>query len=560
MKTVTAGDNLLKELYIKNLAIIEEADISFGKSFNVFTGETGAGKSILINGINSVLGQRVTKDIVRTGCDKAVVTAVFTELSDGICGKLDDLGISHDERQIMLSREINADGGSTARINGRASSVSILKEIGADLVSIHGQHDNQILLSTERHIDILDEFGGLGDRIDDYKKDFHELQSISRRLKRLSIEHKEKLQRTEMLKEAIKEIGEAELSENEDKTVEEELNAAQYTEDIISALSSAHEYLAAEDGAAIELVRNARSELESLSELTPKYDELASRLENVIIELTDISDEIDSFADSVDADPMRLHYLTERMDQIEALKKRYGPELSDVLGLYENASHELDETEDLSEELRQLSEKRTQMLHTVSVKAKELSAMREQAAERFSDAVEKELSFLNMPDVKIRAQLTQGNLTEKGMDSAEFMIAANKGEALKPLSKIASGGELSRIMLALKNVIADEADTLIFDEIDTGVSGKAAQKIAIKLKSVSKNRQVLCVTHLPQLASAADTHLLIEKQSDDTRTYTHVFPLDMEGRKQEIARIMVGENITETALKNAEEMLMNGGE
>ncbi len=546
---------MLKELNINNLAIIEEADISFGKNFNVFTGETGAGKSILINGINSVLGQRVTKDIVRTGCDKATVTALFTELSDDVCSSLDELGISHDERQIILSREINADGGSTARINGKMSSVSILREIGTRLVSIHGQHDNQILLSTERHIDILDEFGGLESTVEDYRASFHELQAVSRKLRRLSTEHKERQQKAESLREAIREIGDAELTENEDTAVEEDLNAAQNSEDILIALHNAHECLNAEENAAVELVRNARSELEGISSVTSRYDELCQRLENAVIELTDIADELDSLADSIDADPQRLHYLTARFDLIESLKRKYGAELSDVIAYYDKAKSELDAAEDITEELKQLSEKRSELLHTVSIKAKELSALRSQTAERFSEAVEGELSFLNMPDVRLGAQITQGNLTEKGMDTVEFLIAANKGEAMKPLSKIASGGELSRIMLALKNVIADEAETLIFDEIDTGVSGKAAQKIAVKLKSVSRNRQVLCVTHLPQLASAADTHLLIEKQSDSERTYTHVYPLDLEGRKHEIARIMVGENITPTALKNAEEML-----
>ena len=550
---------MLKELNINNLAIIEQANISFGEHFNVFTGETGAGKSILINGINSVLGQRVTKDIVRTGCDKAEINALFTDISPAVSDKLAEFGISAEDNELSLTREINADGKSTARINGRAVTVSVMREIGSLLVSIHGQHDNQILLDTDRHIDVLDGFGGLTDALADYRRDFRALQDVSRELRRCTIEHNELSKRSEELREMIEEIGASELRENEDEEIDRELDILRNSEMIADALGTALACLSSdEEDAADELIRKAQNEVNSITEYSPRYNTVSDRLDKLLIELSDIADEISYLSESVDLDGSRLRALTERQNVVESLKHRYGPTLENVLRAYENAQTELEAIDDTSEKIEELTQHRADLLHTVSVKAKELSAKRSAAAELFSEKVQNELSFLNMPDVRIQAQITQGKLTEHGMDTVEFLIAANKGESLRPLSKIASGGELSRIMLALKNVVSDEAQTLVFDEIDTGVSGRAAQKIAIKLKEVASQKQVLCVTHLPQIAAAADTHMLIEKESDDTRTYTKVYPLGIEERKAELARIMVGEEITETALKNAEELLTFG--
>ena len=334
-----------------------------------------------------------------------------------------------------------------------------------------------------------------------------------------------------------------------------ELSEAQNAEYILENLYAASYALDGEERSAAELIFSAKRRLEDLSEFSDRYAPIAERLESLRIEAADIADEIHRLTNDIDNDPARLAYLRSRTDTLEYLKDKYGPSLDDVISYLTEAGKQLGAQDDLSAELEELSAKRTDLLHTVSVKAKELSAKREEIASGFSQAVEKELAFLNMPDVKIKAQITHGNLTEKGMDSVEFLISANKGEELRPLSKTASGGELSRIMLALKNVIPDEAQTMIFDEIDTGVSGKAAQKIAVKLKTVSRTRQVLCVTHLPQIAAAADDHLLIEKRSDESRTYTHVYPLDTDGRRQEIARIMVGGSITPTALENASELM-----
>lgn len=555
---------MLSELYIKNLAIIEEATIPFSDHFNVFTGETGAGKSILINGINSVLGQRITKDIVRAGCDKAVITALFTDLSDKVCAKLDELGISHDDGQITLTREISADGGSVARINSRASTVSVMKEIGECLVNIHGQHDNQILMSPEQHIGILDSYGGLEEQRDDYHESFKQLQEVSRRLKKMSLERKEMLEREESLKIKVEEIGSLNIEEGEDEELEAEYQIAGRSEDIRNGLGEAHEYLAGVEDSdvpgALELITNACDDLSAIADTMEPVKKLYDRLENVRVELDDIISEISSERDNVDIDAERFGYLTDRITELNRIKKKYGPELSDVLECYNKASRELSALGYSSDEIERTAEEREHLLAEVSEKAKKLSAARSQAAERFSKQVEEELNFLDMPGVKIGVAMEKGKLTAAGMDTVEFMISTNKGEGMKPMSKIASGGELSRIMLALKNVIAEKDDihTLIFDEIDTGVSGRAAQKIGIKLKSVSKNQQVLCVTHLSQLAVMADNHLLIEKQTREGRTFTSVHKLDFEQRKREIARIMVGENITDTALMNAEEMLLAG--
>ncbi len=550
---------MLKELYIKNLAVISEAVIPFTDSFNVFTGETGAGKSILINGINAVLGQRATKDIVRAGCEKAVITALFTELSRKVIEKLDELGISHDDNQITLTREISSDGGSVARVNSRASTVSVLRDIGELLVNIHGQHDNQVLLNPEKHIDILDNFACLEEDIADYHKSFVNLQEVSRKLKRLADEDRERRLREEIIRTKIKEIGGAKLSADEDKYLEAEYKKAINAYDISRVLSNSYLLLDGdeENTGICEKIDSVIEELSPFSDTLEGLGELIDRLKNIRPELSDISSELIRENDGIDADPARIAEISERLDIVNSLKKKYGPELSDVLKAYEEAVSESEKMDSFSDDIEKTVKEREKLLSEVSEKAKRLSELRQKAGEKFSSRIEEELSFLDMSGVKISVSAVRGKLTGKGMDTIEFLISTNKGEGMKPLSKIASGGELSRIMLSLKNVIADKDDihTLIFDEIDTGVSGRAAQKIGYKLCEVSRNRQVLCVTHLAQMASMADNHLLIEKRSDSERTYTQIRTLATDERKYEIARITVGDNITDTALKNAEEML-----
>lgn len=550
---------MLSELYIENLAVIEKATIDFSDKLNVFTGETGAGKSILINGINAILGQRVTKDIVRTGTDKAVISALFTDIGDNVLQVLDELGISAEDGQLFLTREIRSDGGSVARVNSRAVNVSVLKAIGETLVTIHGQQDNQILMAPERHIEILDSYAESEALIEDYHSSFRELQSIAKKINKIKTEQSKKEFRMAELADIVEEINALNIHEGEDKEIEAELNISKNAVAISEALYMAKQLLSGDDDkdGAVEMTQRASKSVEGYTDIMTEISPIYDRLSSAAIEMEDISEEIGSLLDSLDIDPKRYDYLNQRSDELRRIMKKYGPELDDVLTTLENSQNELDELSGAEQSLDELNKEKERLLAEVSKKAKALSDHRKKAGERFVSQVTKELEFLNMPKVKLVVQQKTGKLTINGMDSIEFLISANLGEEPKPIAKIASGGELSRIMLALKNVIAekDSIGTLIFDEIDTGVSGRAAQKIGIKLKQISRLRQVLCVTHLAQMAVMADNHLLIEKNIQGDRTVTTVRTLDHEQRKYEIARIMGGENITELMLENAEQYL-----
>ncbi|WP_443713924.1 DNA repair protein RecN [Ruminococcus sp.] len=550
---------MLRELYIENLAVIEKATIEFSDKLNVFTGETGAGKSILINGINAILGQRVTKDIVRTGTDKAVISALFTDLGDNVTQVLDELGISCEDGQLFLTREIRSDGGSVARVNSRAVNVSVLKAIGETLVTIHGQHDNQILMAPERHIEILDSYAESEELIDDYRSSFRELQGVAKKINKIKTEQSKKEFRIAELTDIVEEINALNIHSGEDKEIEAELNVSKNAVAISEALYAAKQLLSGDDDTdgAVEITQRASQAVEGYTDIMSEISPLYERLNSAAIEMEDVSEEIGSLLDSLDVDPKRFDYLNQRFDDLRRIMKKYGPELDDVLETLENSQNELDELSGAEQSLDELNKEKERLLAEVSKKAKALSDHRKKAGERFVAQVTEELEFLNMPKVKLVVEQKTGKLTINGMDSIEFLISANLGEEPKPIAKIASGGELSRIMLALKNVIAekDSIGTLIFDEIDTGVSGRAAQKIGIKLKQISRLRQVLCVTHLAQMAVMSDNHLLIEKNIKGDRTVTTVRTLDHEQRKYEIARIMGGENITELMLENAEQYL-----
>ena len=542
----------MKEIYIKNLAVIKEAVIPLTDRLNIFTGETGAGKSILINGINAVLGQRSSKDIVRTGCDKAVITALFTDLSPEHEAKLDELGIEHEGHEITVTREISADGGSVSRINSRTASASLLKEIGSMLINIHGQHDNQILLDSEKHLQILDDFGGDDTLLEAYRVTFRELQSTARRLGELKKLEQSRQERSRYLNEVIDDIGELELSAGEDDTLEKEYAAAKDSEKTVIAVGSAVNAIIGED-AANDMIASAENEIAAFTDNNTALAELYERLSAVEIELSDIASELEKAADTIELDGQRLGYLSERLSAINRLKRKYAEDCEGLVKLYDSACMEMSQLDSCSDEIKELAEKRDELLHKVTEQAKALYDYREEVAQRFAKSVTDELEFLNMSGVIIAVRHEKGKLTVNGMDSVEFMISANKGEEPKPISKIASGGELSRIMLALKSVIADKDSipTMIFDEIDTGVSGKAAQKIGIKLREIGKVRQVICVTHLSQIAVMADNHLMIEKKVVGDRTETNVTQLDMDGRISEIARIMGGDDPSRLMLENA---------
>ncbi|MBQ6034280.1 MAG: AAA family ATPase, partial [Ruminococcus sp.] len=466
---------MLKEIYIQNLAVIKEAVIPLGSRLNIFTGETGAGKSILINGINAVLGQRCTKDIVRTGCDKAVITALFTELSDEVCAKLDELGIAHDDREITVTREISADGGSVSRINNRTAAAALLKEIGSMLINIHGQHDNQILLDSEKHLQILDGFGGDDTLLNEYRETFRQLQHTARRLGELKKLEQSRVERSRYLEDIISDIGELELRENEDEELEKEYETAKNSEKTIIAIKNAVNAITGEE-AANDMLVSAETEIAQYTENSEKLNTLYERLSAAEIELADIASGLEALADKVELDGQRLEYLGTRLGSINKLKRKYATDCKGLIKMYDDACRESMQLESSGDEIKSLTEKRDELLHKVTEQAKKLYDYRESVAKRFTERVTAELEFLNMEGVIISVRHEKGKLTVNGMDSVEFLISANKGEEPKPISKIASGGELSRIMLALKSVIADKDSipTMIFDEIDTGVSGKAA--------------------------------------------------------------------------------------
>lgn len=549
---------MLRELNIENLAVIQKADICFSENLNIFTGETGAGKSVLINSINAVLGQRIKKDIIRTGCEKAVVSALFTGIDDRCAAVLENFGVNFSDDEIMISREIHSDGRSIARINGKAVTLAAVREIGENLINIHGQHDNQILLQPEKHLDIIDSFGNSGPLLDSYREAFRRLQLTARKLGELRITEKNQNERMLILKERIEEIGSLEINPDEDNNIDDELLIIQNSERIAASLRNAYIILSGDNTSNVsEMLMDCENEISDISEFSKDISELYERLSVVRIETSDIADEFLKLSENIDFDRSRLEYLTERRSRLNHIMKKYNAPLSEICRLYDEAVSEMNNIEGCSGKIKVLSDEKEKLLLDVTEKAKKLSAYREKTAEKFAESVCSELEFLNMPDVIIEVKHEKGKLTINGMDSMEILISANKGESLKSISKIASGGELSRIMLALKSVVADKdlIPTLIFDEIDTGVSGRAARKIGIKLKEISRSHQVICVTHLSQIAVMADNHLLIEKKTENNRTFTEVSALDSEGRVNEIARILSGDSPSPLTLENAREEL-----
>ena len=547
---------MLTELYIENLAVIEKSVITFGEKLNVFTGETGAGKSILINGINALLGQRITRDIVRTNTKKAIISAVFNDVPEEVFSVLSQNGIDSED-VLIISREISSDGKSVARINSRPVNLTVLKDIGSLLINIHGQHDSQILLSPQKHIQILDSYGNLETVLEDYRKSFRELQYVSKQIKQISINQQNKIDRIQHLRKIIEEISSLELKENEDEEIEAEFTLSNNAVEVKSAVNQVINLIENDNGISSNLFSSS-DQLENYTDVFSDLESLVNRIKSVKIEIDDIAGELNHLSSLLDVNPERYAYVSSRYDSIIKIKKKYGPELSDVFNTLDNAVKELEALTNDDNNIEVLKLKRDKLLEQTSKKAKEMSIMRESTGKKFINEVTSELEFLNMPNVKLKISNSTGKLTINGMDNIEFLISANLGEEPKPIAKIASGGELSRIMLALKSVIADKDNTptMIFDEIDTGVSGRAAQKIGIKLHEISRNRQVICVTHLAQIAVSGDTHFLIEKKTEDEKTKTSVSELiSLEQRKQEIARIISGDSRSETSLANAEEML-----
>lgn len=547
---------MLKELSIENLAVIESATIPLEHGFNAFTGETGAGKSILIHGIQAVLGQRTSKELVRTGCKKAAVTALFSPVSDATKAVLAEYGYDSEDDELVLTREISADGGSVGRVNGRSAPAALLRALGETLVNIHGQHDNQILLRPEKHLDVLDRFGDDCTLLETYQQEFQQLQSAARTLNLLKKAEQEKMLRLRELQETISEIAELDPQPNEDALLDEQFQAATRAEDTAELIRTVGQMLTDGEENISDALASACEQLSHLAAAEPEAEPLLKRLKALNIELRDIADEVSAFAGG-QLSPAEFAKLNDRRNAVNSTALRYHTDADGLRQIYEDAVREVEAIQSDSDRIRQLTEERQTRLHRVTELAKQLSQHRQKLAEDFSARVGAELAELNMPRVKLSVALTQGKLTPNGMDHAEFLISANPGEPPKPIAQIASGGELSRMMLALKAVLAerDAIPTLIFDEIDTGVSGKAAQKIGIKLRTLARHHQVICVTHLAQLATQAQHHLLIEKHSTDSSTSTSVTVLDRSARIAEIARIMGGEDNSELLLQTAEAAL-----
>ena len=547
---------MLKELSIENLAVIESAVIPLESGFNAFTGETGAGKSILIHGIQAVLGQRTNKDLVRTGCKKAVITALFSPLAADTRAVLTEYGYDAQDDELLLTREISADGGSVGRVNGKSAPAALLRALGETLVNIHGQHDNQILLRPEKHLDVLDSFGGESELLAEYTKEFQQLQSCARALNQLKKAEQEKMLRLRTLQETIEEIGELDPQPQEDVQLDAQYHAAARAEDTAEAAGGICRMLTDGEENLSDAIALAYEQLKSLAAAAPEAESLCERLKALNIELRDISDEVSAYT-AGQLSPAEFAKLNDRRNAVNTVALRYHTDADGLRQIYADAVKEVEAIESDSNKLQQLTDERAERLHRVTELAKQLTAYRTKLGEEFSRRVGEELSYLNMPRVQLSVNLTQGKLTPNGMDHAEFLISANPGEPPKPIAQIASGGELSRMMLALKAVLAerDAIPTLIFDEIDTGVSGKAAQKIGLKLRSLSQHHQVICVTHLAQLATQATHHLLIEKHSTDTATSTEVTVLDRAARSKEIARLMGGDDHSALLLQTAEAAL-----
>lgn len=551
---------MLTSLKIENVAIIESAAIEFGCGLNVLTGETGAGKSIVIDSINAILGERTSRDIIRTGAQSAKVYAVFEDVNERVRNFLDENGIDCEDGVLIINRTLSREGKNVCRINGAPVTVSMLREIGGELIDIHGQHDNQSLLSPEKHCGFVDSFADNADLITDYREKYGRLCEIRSKLKKLTTDESSKTQRIDFLTYQIDELEKAEITIGERDELKARKSLINNSQKVIESLNIAYEALKA-DGAGIDMITDAESEIANASAYMETLGEASEKITDIRYELEDIAETVRDAMTEVDFDPSELEDIDERLDLLYRLSKKYGDTEEEMLEYLEKARAELDNIAFSDERVKELQKQEKEALAETETAACKLTKSRKTAGEKLSNAICSELEFLDMPNVRFVVKCNDIGLTENGKDEIEFLISANAGEEPKPLAKIASGGELSRIMLAIKNVLAetDGVDTMIFDEIDTGVSGRAAQKIAMKLRSASKGRQVICVTHLAQIAAQGDVHLYISKSVSDGKTYTNIKSLIEEERVAEIARIMGGMEITKLQLESAREMLANAG-
>ena len=549
---------MLSNLQIENIAVIKSASIDFENGFNVMTGETGAGKSIVIDSLNAILGERTSRELIRSGADSASVCAEFQNVGDNVKNELEKLGIEKDDT-LIVSRKLTPDGKNVCRINGMPAAVSMLKALGVQLVNIHGQLDNQSLLSPETHCSFIDKLAGSGRELNEFKELYSLYIKKENELKSLNTDVNEKNRRLDILNYQIEEIQKADIRPGEKDELTEKLGFLRNAEKVLDLLHAAYAALNG-DGempGAADIAADAASKLLSAADYSSDFAETANGVNDAAMNLSAYTEELRDKIYSLDYDPNETERAEERLDVIYRLSQKYGDSEEDILAYLENAEKERDALSFSDERAEQLRAETEKAYNEALAAAKKLSEIRIEAGKKFSADVERELAFLDMPSVKFIVNDSVGELYENGIDNIEFLLSANAGEEPKPLSKIASGGELSRIMLAIKCVLSelDDIDTLIFDEIDSGVSGRAALKIAAKMKELSKTHQVICVTHLAQIAAFADEHKLISKEEKDGRTYTCIASLDYNGRKYELARIMGGLTVTQSILNSAEELL-----
>lgn len=549
---------MLSNLQIENIAVIKSASIDFENGFNVMTGETGAGKSIVIDSLNAILGERTSRELIRSGADSASVCAEFQNVGDNVKNELEKLGIEKDDT-LIVSRKLTPDGKNVCRINGMPATVSMLKALGVQLVNIHGQLDNQSLLSPETHCSFIDKLAGSGRELNEFKELYSLYIKKENELKSINTDVNEKNRRLDILNYQIEEIQKADIRPGEKDELTEKLGFLRNAEKVLDLLHTAYAALNG-DGempGAADVAADAASKLLSAADYSSDFTETANGVNDAAMNLSAYTEELRDKIYSLDYDPNETERAEERLDVIYRLSQKYGDSEEDILAYLENAEKERDALSFSDERAEQLRAETEKAYNEALAAAKKLSEIRIEAGKKFSADVERELAFLDMPSVKFIVNDSVGELYENGIDNIEFLLSANAGEEPKPLSKIASGGELSRIMLAIKCVLSefDDIDTLIFDEIDSGVSGRAALKIAAKMKELSKTHQVICVTHLAQIAAFADEHKLISKEEKDGRTYTCIASLDYNGRKYELARIMGGLTVTQSILNSAEELL-----
>lgn len=549
---------MLELLHIENIAIIEAADIEFAPGFNALTGETGAGKSIVIDSLSAVLGQRTSRELIRTGADKAFVSAAFSGMAPELT---EELGIQPEaDGTLLLQREIQTDGKNVCRVNGRPVTVGQLRALGARLLNIHGQHDGQQLLDEEQHIVYLDSFGRVESLAITYAEKYKDFTDIRRQIGALQMDEAEKARRVDTLQYQIEELRRAKLTPGEEEELTARRGMLRNAEKFLDAVAGADYALNGDDsgGGALSALRQAQDALGGVRHLDDAFGQLYERLGEAYSEVYDIAATVEDKRGELDVSPGELDRVESRMDLLYRLKKKYGATVEDMLDYQARCEAELAQIEDAGDTLARLEQALSKAEKEARQAAQALSDARKAAAEQLTSQILAELQQLDMGKIRFAVDFAEKPLDSDGMDTVRFLMSANVGEELRPIHKIASGGELARIMLAMKNVLSeqDHVGTMVFDEVDTGVSGRAAQKVAEKMARISRRKQVLCVTHLPQLAAMADTHFSVEKGERGGRTYTEVRRLDREQRRQELARLTGGSHVSQTMLDGAEELLV----